>query len=114
MDQQCSSSGIVILKSKYILVTESFYCGGRVASLLSGWKKGARCSTLKPTEKWMHATSEQRFSNREALCLLDNCGIADVVHLGCYILLKREHIFSNGVLLWWGKRKGSLLVVRLQ
>ncbi|MBA0683855.1 hypothetical protein Goari_025482, partial [Gossypium aridum] len=72
------------------------------------WTSNAR---LQPAEIWMNATSEQRFSNREALCLLDNCGIADVVHLGCYILLKREHIFSNGVLLWWGKGKGSLLVV---
>ncbi|MBA0712844.1 hypothetical protein Golax_011917 [Gossypium laxum] len=81
-----------------------------VASLLSGRKKGARCITLKPAEKWMHATSEQLFSNREALCLLDNCGIADVVHLGSYILLKKEHIFSNGVLPWWGKGKGSILV----
>lgn len=93
---------------------QSFHCGGSVASLLSGRKKGALCGTLKPADKWMHATSEQRFSNRAALCLFDNCGIAGVVQLVCYILLKREHIFSNGVLLWWGKGKGSLLVVGLQ
>ncbi|PPS16469.1 hypothetical protein GOBAR_AA04120 [Gossypium barbadense] len=48
----------------------------RVASLLSGRKKGARCITLKPAEKWMHATSEQRNGCPLRIILFDK--VADV------------------------------------